>query len=337
MYISPPWRLFPEMGYFGISLFFAVRGIVTDLRQVSDLTEIKQVDREDKIISEGTEDALKLDTLLKLSSSTSHDLRAAALRIIAERSTKDETREILLDDLSSKNKARQGRALTGLHFLVSNRALSRTSVCARLRDLPAYTAIINCLCNFLEEHTEVTYPTTSPVLARTRPLGEKKALQILNILLPENVPAALEAGLVTRWLTKYPFPCVLDEPSRRRDVVVLLKTWWSDDTVMSSIVNNVTSHAEGIKQLRKHGLMGSMIEEETEQDEDGDGDDEEEDSDVWMVNGEDTAGSYRGSSSRRPQEGNADEQALRRRRREAMVLSEGGRPLGRDDIIQRPL
>ncbi|KAJ5986874.1 hypothetical protein N7451_011239 [Penicillium sp. IBT 35674x] len=319
----------------GISLFFAVRGIATDLRQVVDLTEVKHVDREEKIISEGTEEALKLDTLLKLSSSTSHDLRAAALRIIAERSTKGETRDILLDDLSSKNKVRQGRALTALNFLVSNRALSRTSVCTRLRDLPAYTAIINCLCNFLDEHTEVTYPTTSPVLARTRPLGEKKALQILNILLPENIPAALEAGIVTRWLTKYPFPCALDEPSRRQDVVILLKTWWSDDTVMSSIFSNLTSHAEGIKQLRKHGLMGSMLEEENEQDDDDEDDDG--DSDVWMVDGEDTAGSYRGSSSRRPQDGNAEEQALRRRRREAMVLSEGGRPLGRDDIIQRPL
>ncbi|KAJ6109722.1 Armadillo-like helical [Penicillium sp. IBT 16267x] len=320
----------------GISLFFAVRGIATDLRQVVDLTEVKHVDREEKIISEGTEEALKLDTLLKLSSSTSHDLRAAALRIIAERSTKGEARDILLDDLSSKNKVRQGRALTALNFLVSNRALSRTSVCTRLRDLPVYTAIINCLCNFLDEHTEVTYPTTSPVLARTRPLGEKKALQILNILLPENIPAALEAGIVTRWLTKYPFPCALDEPSRRQEVVILLKTWWSDDTVMSSIFSNLTSHAEGIKQLRKHGLMGSMLEEENEQD-DEDDDDDDGDSDVWMVDGEDTAGPYRGSSSRRPQDGNAEEQALRRRRREAMVLSEGGRPLGRDDIIQRPL
>jgi hypothetical protein len=78
----------------GVSLFFAARGIVTDLRRVRDLTEIKQVEKEDKMISEGTEDgslywsdmmlpttndvtALHLDTLLKLSESTSYDLRAA--------------------------------------------------------------------------------------------------------------------------------------------------------------------------------------------------------------------------------------------------------------------
>lgn len=187
----------------------------------------------------------------------------------------------------------------------------------------------------------MTFPTTSPVLARTRPLGERKALQILNILLPENIPAAIEAGIVTRWLTKYPFPCALAEPSRRQDVVLLLKTWWADDAVMSSILSTLTTHPEAVKQLRNHGLMGSMIEEENDQDDDDEDDDDEdeddEDEDVWMTNGEDTAGAYRGPSSRRFQEGSAEEQALRRRRREAMVLSEGGRPLGRDDIIQRPI
>ncbi|CAL5868664.1 uncharacterized protein PFLUO_LOCUS2891 [Penicillium psychrofluorescens] len=106
----------------GISLFFAVRGITTDLRQVVDLTEIKHVETEDKIISEGTEEALKLDTLLKLSESTSHDLRSAALRIISERSTKGGTRDLLLEDLASKSKPKRARALNALNFLVSNRA-----------------------------------------------------------------------------------------------------------------------------------------------------------------------------------------------------------------------
>lgn len=76
--------------------------------------------------------------------------------------------------------------------------------------------------------------------------------------------------------------------------------------------------------------MGSMIEENDQDDDDDD------DSDVWMVDGEETAGTFR-TAPRRPQEGSLEEQALRRRRREAMVLSEGGHPLGRDDIIQRPV
>lgn len=151
----------------------------------------------------------------------------------------------------------------------------------------------------------------------------------MNIVLQENVEAALEAGIVSRWLSKYPFPCALTEPSRKQDVVMLMKTWWSDDAVMSSIFSTISSHPDGAKQLRKYGLMGSMIEE-------NDHDDEGWDSDVWMVDGEDTAGS-RPVSSRRVREGTAEEQAVRRRRREAMVLSDGGRPLGNDDIIQLPI
>ncbi|PYI06249.1 hypothetical protein BO78DRAFT_429938 [Aspergillus sclerotiicarbonarius CBS 121057] len=309
----------------GVSLFFAVRGIVTDLRRVGELTEIKHVEKEDSMINQGTEDALNLDTLLKLSDSTNYDLRAAAVRIIAERSTKGETRDLLLRDLASKNKPRRGKALSAMYFLVSNRALSQTSVGVRLKDHPTYNALIDCLCNFLDEHVEETTTTISPILPKTRPLGEKKALGVLNIILQENVPAALEAGIVSRWLVKYPFPCALAEPSRRQDVVLLMKTWWSDDTIMSAIFGTLSSHSDGAKQLRKYGLMGSMLEEN---------DHDDYDSDVWMVDGEDTAGS-RQLPGRRFR--TAEEQAVRRRRREAMVLSDGGRPLGNDDIIQLPV
>jgi hypothetical protein len=199
-------------------------------------------------------------------------------------------------------------------------------VSSRLKDLPTYTALIDCLCNFLEEHTEETGTTESPILPKTRPPGEKKALSTINIILSENIPAALEAGIVSRWLCDYPFPCLRQTEYRRRDVVWLMKNWWSDDAVMSSIINTLMSHQDGIRQLRKYGLMGSMMEE-------NDHDDDDEDGDVWMVDGDDTAGPRR-FSGRRPADDSAEEQALRRRRREAMVFSEGGRPLGNDNIIQ---
>ncbi|KAL4969242.1 uncharacterized protein BDV14DRAFT_196066 [Aspergillus stella-maris] len=282
--------------------------------------------------------SLKLDTLLKLSNSTSYDLRSAALRIIAERSVKSDTRDLLLEDLSSKNPTRRDKAVSAVFFLVSNRALSRTSVCGHLKDIQTYTALINCLCNFLDEHVEKTSDTISPIFPRTRPLGEVKAMRTLNILLQENIPAALEAGVVSRWLSNYPFPCALTEPSRRQDVVILMKTWWSDDAVMSAIFATLSSHPEGAKQLRKHGLMGSMLEEKDHDDISDDDNDDEDESDVWMVDGDDTAGTTgsRRVPGRRPRR-NPEEQALRRRRREAMVLSDGRRPLNNDDIIQLPI
>ncbi|WEW58501.1 hypothetical protein PRK78_003969 [Emydomyces testavorans] len=263
--------------------------------------------------------ALKLDTLLKLSESSSFDLRAAALRIVSERATKGSTRDLLLEDLSSRDLARRRKALNALHFLVSSRTL---------------------------EHTEETSTTISPILPKTRPLGENKALATLNVLLPENVLAALEAGVVSRWLAKYPFPCAAQEDPKRRRVVPYMKTWSADDPLMSSIIGTLVTHHEGVKQLRKYGLMGSRIEESKsdmynptdDQDEfrsyihPGFGEDDEAESEVWILD-EDAAGTQPWSG-RRPQEGTAADQAIRRRRREAIVFSEGGRPLGRDNIIE---
>ncbi|OJD22815.1 hypothetical protein ACJ73_05834 [Blastomyces percursus] len=330
----------------GVTLFLAVRGIAAELHRIRELTAIRNGDKDDQVIGEGTED----ETLEKLSESTSFDLRAAALRIISERSTKGSTRDLLLEDLSSKDPALRNKALNALYFLVSNRArkyslcLSRSSVTNRLKDLPTYTALVDCLCNFLAEHKEENIKTVSPILPRTRPQGEKKALNTLDIILRENIPAALAAGVISRWLSKYPFPCSTHDESKRVDVVVLTKTWYTDDSVMSSIISTLSSHPEGVNQLRKYGLMGSRMEEHTRSmydneivgAYDGDGDDDDEtdgDSDVWIAGGDETAGLPLWAGGRRRQEGTVEEQALRRRRREAMVFSEGGRPLGRDNII----
>lgn len=48
-----------KLTYTGVSLFFAIRGIAKDLRQVVDLTEIKNAEKEDKTISEGTEEGIE--------------------------------------------------------------------------------------------------------------------------------------------------------------------------------------------------------------------------------------------------------------------------------------
>lgn len=193
-------------------------------------------------------------------------------------------------------------------------------------------------------------------------------MSVLNILLPESIPTALEAGVVSRWLSRYPFPCLHAPPNAdypRRDVAWLSRNYWSDDPVMGSIIYALECHPEGSKQLRRYGLMGSAItegtrddyrdeddeedeededeedEEDDEDDEDDDEDDDEEEDDdedddemvELEANGEWTVNENPGLG-RRAQVNDLDEQALRRRRREAMVLSEGGHPFGSENIIQ---
>ncbi|KAK2796758.1 hypothetical protein FQN50_009439 [Emmonsiellopsis sp. PD_5] len=309
----------------GVTFFFAARGIGAELYRVRELTAIRKGEKEDQVIGEGTEDALKLETLQKLSESTSFDLRSAALRIISERSTKGSTRDLLLQDLSSKIPTVRNKALNAF----------------RLKDLPTYSALVDCLCSFLPEHKEENSNIVSDILPKTRPQGEMKALRTLEIILRENVPAAVEAGVVSRWLSKYPFPGVAQNESMRINVVAKTLAYHSDDPVMYSIISILFNHEQGLHHLRKYGLVEEHMNFYTPGGEDhGDYDDDSEDedpsdsdSDVWMVDGEETAG-ISPWSSRRRREGTAEEQALRRRRREAMVFSEGGRPLGNDDIIQ---
>ncbi|KAH8701138.1 hypothetical protein BGW36DRAFT_292977 [Talaromyces proteolyticus] len=310
----------------GASLsFIAYRRVIRDLYEVRKLTEIRHDENDERMISQGTEDALKLDTLQKLTESPTYELRGASLRILSERATKEASRDLLLEDLKSKNKKRRDRALTAIHFLVSSRALARSSSPLRLKDHPTFEALIDCLCNFIAEHTEETGTTNSPILPKTRPPGEKKALAVLNIILAENIPAALEAGIIRRWLSRYPFPCLHDSDYRGKDLVVLMKTYWSDDTLMSSIVTTLLNSMEAVRQLRRFGLIWTLLEDE---------DQDDVDSDVWMVNGDDTAGRSRVAERLRLSDESLEEQALRRRRREAMVFGEAGRPLGDENIIQ---
>lgn len=217
--------------------------------------------------------------------------------------------------------------------------MGRSAVSVRLRDISTFNALVDSLCHFLAEHTEPTSSTISPIRPRTRPVGENKALQTLFVMLSKNIPAALEAGLVSRWLTDYPFPCVVQNQAKKHNVVFMVKTWWSDDPIMGSIINILTSHQEGLKQLRKYGLMGSRMEEHTadvydngihEQDEWADRDS---DSDMWMAEEGLTSQQATSWLGSRPRGNTTEEQALRRRRREAMVFSEGDHPLGQNNII----
>ena len=139
-----------------------------------------------------------------------------------------------------------------------------------------------------------------------------------------NLTEALDAGLISRWLLYYPFGGSSTYGSRKRALVQELRALDSEDEVMSDIVNTICSEEEGWKQMIEYGLVEEFNLASVPPD-------------GQTAYGVSNQGSWHNmmTRGRRVREESVEEQALRRRRREAMVLNEGGRPFEGGDIIHR--
>lgn len=342
-----------------------------------------------KRLQKDSENSLKIETLRTLADGYSHELRTSAIKIVASRTARSRTKQLLLRDLASKDYGRRDNAINGLWMLIYHPSLSETKVSSEFHDAKAAAATVRALMNVLplhnlNQHEDVQMAgekklPASPVRPAHRPAHEVSLLIILNNIFSyagrrvtrplsnnDTMEAALNAGLVTRWLAKYPFPCALPENSRfnfkKSDVARLFDrmAWLTDDPLMADIVLEVMQYPRGRKEMRDAGLQASRYRENVDRGAHYSGWDlpgwvtaAEADNDVRMVGGEDTAGiaDYDGDehgddaspgqqlsgAGRRPRsaERSREEEHLRRRHREAIVVAEHGAPLRRVNILQR--
>jgi len=338
-----------------------------------------------KRLQRDSENSLKLDNLRTLADGHSYELRNSVIKIVARRAVKTRTKQLLLQDLASSEEDRRDNAIQGLRLLLFNPALNDTKISSEFTDYATMHALITALVNVLPLHKQRPKGSgedgpedpkrlhLSPIRPANRPAPEVRLLDMLHHLLhhqrsswsgdritqKDNLATALAAGLVTRWLSHYPFPCALPENAhfnyKKSDVANLFdrKAWASDDPIMSDIVNVVLHSATGLKQMREAGLRASSYKEKVENRASWESPPwmsrrwSVEDSDVRMTGGEDTAGipletawqpfTGDGDAPPRPrsQERSHEEESLRRRHREAIVVAERGAPLGRENILQR--
>jgi hypothetical protein len=178
-------------------------------------------------------------------------------------------------------------------------------------------------------NTPTSVPAGDITTHASRDEPEKFALQLLWHFAFSETQRALRAGLVSRWLAHYPFGGPNTPESRRVKIVTDLRRDRTEDQEMNRILSMLDNEPEGRRQLRKHGLMGSAIGETPYDDEGQDGLLFER---GWRALIRSVMPHYPLPGSRVHEE-SREEQALRRRRREAMVLSDGAGPLGSEDII----
>ena len=200
-----------------------------------------------------------------------------------------------------------------------------------------YKAIVDCLCNLLPE---ARIAEKDPGF-RTQP--ERNALFILHEILGFDVAKALEAGVISRWLAQYPFGGLNASAYKKKKTIMDLldNGHFYEDSEFRETMQSILRYMSSIPSLRKemveHGLLDVTK-----------GNDITVDvnfshcekrpwtdyvQDDWHINR--TRGGIPVGTFNRLMEDSFEEQALRRRRREAMVLGEVGRPIERADIIER--
>lgn len=155
-----------------------------------------------------------------------------------------------------------------------------------------------------------------------------RAIFVLSVLLQHDTRCALRAGFA-EWFVKYPFggDCPIEW---KQKLIVDIRRGYYDDHPMYVIVTFALVNDEVRVKLLMHGLICNV--------QDIIGPYEDEFGSAWCV-GPDGAIVWTKNidlrNAPRGTEESIEERALRRRRREAMVLGETGRPIERGDIIER--
>ncbi|KAK5062465.1 hypothetical protein LTR84_004536 [Exophiala bonariae] len=386
-----------------ISLGTAYYTVPSLLRTVKDAARSPQPDPVPpaRQLQKESENSLKIETLRALADGHSYDLRSSAIKIVAYRTIRTSTKDLLLRDLASKDYVRRDNAINALWMLLFHARLNTTCFADAFSRRRGIEAVVEALIQGLPAHDKLSStkrPSTSPdgeekddippspLKPNHRPAHEASLLIILNHLLNQTsrsshswkadefqpIDHAVRAGLVDRWLAKYPFPCSLPENEKfgfvRSDVARLCErsSWGTDDPLMADIVKAVVATTEGqralcnaglrrggsVRHLRRNGFdlqwQFDPLREahRTGGDPHGPNEDNvEEDHDVAMTDGEDTAGVPLDRDNQaewlpllprpRSAERSQEEEHLRRRHREAVVVAERGTPLRRENILQR--
>lgn len=259
---------------------------------------------------------MKLETLATLTTSPNHDVRQAATKFIIDRVGRGSHYNLLMKNITSGSAEKRDKGLTALRFL------STSGMCSMACNTATYRVLLDVLCEFLAVSGERRHSLDTDWKERTQ--SEKNALFILCSSLRSHVPEALEAGLVTRWLARYPFGGRHASEREKQKVVNKLIKGLTDDFLMSEIISAINETPAGREQLSKHGILQGGANAMSHED-------------IWIEASDDD--DYHDLlrddhhlPSMRPEESH-EEQALRRRRREAVVVAEAGEPLGQENIF----
>ncbi|KAL3964254.1 hypothetical protein ACCO45_001258 [Purpureocillium lilacinum] len=255
-----------------------------------------------------TEDALKDGTLEMLLNHPNYSIREVATKILCDRAINDpDTTDYLLYGITRPDYGERMRCLRAL-ALLTGQTLGLDGL-AKMNNEKAYRALVRSLELSLEDSEPPDLSNAHWDEYYLRDMAERFCLMFsLELINKYGATMLVKAQFVERWLAKQDWG-----EGPKSGVVV-------------EIVNRIKHLKRGLRALEKAGLM----------DKDSSRRRIRELPDLIMeIEEEIVAEQPAEQQSRRTREHSAEERRLRRQHREAMVLNDGTRPLGRGDIIER--
>ncbi|UNI14520.1 hypothetical protein JDV02_001138 [Purpureocillium takamizusanense] len=305
----------------GCAAFGLVSTMVTALTLVRDDNEMPTPEPKTQYITQETEDALKAGTLEKLLNHPNYSIREVATRILCDRAMNDsDTTDYLLYGITRPDYGERMRCLRALALLTAQ--MMGLDGLAKLNSEKAYRALVRSLELSLEDGELPDLSNTHWDEYYLRDMAERFCLMfILELINKYGATMLIKAQFVEKWLAKQDWGEDPQERRRRFKDYMELK-----NNRIVDIVGRIKHLKRGLRALEKAGLM----------DKDNTRRRIRELPDLIMeIEEEIVAEQPAEQQSRRTREHSAEERRLRRQHREAMVLNDGTRPLGRGDIIER--
>lgn len=159
-----------------------------------------------------------------------------------------------------------------------------------------------------------------------RDIGERRCLMLVCQLIHRfSTDKLIEAGFVEKWLAKQPWGD--DDEERQKNFAMYMER---RKNRITDICFHLKTSKAGRKALFKAKLTPKIRRPKRDR-----GDHIKVVLEISMTNEDDPDGPLRTEPVPRANDQTAEEQRLRRRHREAMVLNDGTHSLGRSDIIER--
>ena len=384
----PNWAALAVLSTGLVLSYYSFKSLNDQLIEAT-VVPVEDTDPKGKQLDPEAENKIPIDALHVLSQSHSFELRNAAIKVVASRAmtTDDPVRNRMLSDLASRDWQRRDNGINALWLLMFGLESSDNSVVtSHFTDHKTITSLVRGLINVLPDHkNDFQDPKPfsqghppSPVRPLQRPVHETSLIIPLREVLRSSklidspngsvmdvLSIALSAGLVSKWLTNYPFPCTLPLYSahnyHKADITSLLSDetqYYTDDILLAELLKIILRSYQGRKELIAFGLLRPNTSAKFTENLDPTFlvFDDQHNGDVLMTNGSSTAGfpsetPWRTTTlgteslppiqwvdvSRRPRSTDRTqaEESRIRRHREAVVVAEGGGVLSSDNMFHR--